>query len=60
MKYASVRLDGMEIPFIGIPKDATEDKCDVCKQRFHFQDLTIVSDNSFLCPQCLKKIGGAE
>lgn len=55
MTYATVRLDGRDIPLIGIPKEAGEEECDACHQRFKLQDVTFAL-GKFWCQGCLEVI----
>ncbi len=52
MKHASVRIDNMEIPLIGIPTDETKEACDHCHKRVHIQDI-LLTETSFLCNVCV-------
>ena len=52
MKHATVRIDNMEIPLIGIPKDEVYEQCDRCKASKHLQDI-VLTDSGFLCNVCL-------
>lgn len=55
MTHATIRLDGRDIPLIGIPKEAGEEECDVCHQRFKLQDVTFAL-GKFWCQGCLEVI----
>lgn len=52
MKHATVKLDGLDIPLIDLPPDATEQDCDACKKTSHLQDLAMTHDGRFLCQNC--------
>jgi len=52
MTHASVKLDGMEIPLIGIPMAATQEKCDCCRKEFHLQSVALQFCGFFFCPEC--------
>lgn len=54
MKHATVKIDNMEIPLIGIPKDSSDEICDRCHKSFHIQDI-ILTDSQFLCKVCMNE-----
>ncbi len=51
MKHATVKLDGREIPLIGIKPHYTEEVCDGCRQVLHLGDITL-EGAKFLCQSC--------
>lgn len=51
MKHATVKIDNMEIPLIGIPKENVNETCDHCHKSFHIQDI-VLTDTQFLCKNC--------
>lgn len=53
MKHAVIRIDGFEIPLIGIVPDATQDKCDRCGRTVQFQSLGW-TDGKLICDNCNK------
>lgn len=57
MKHATVRIDDMEIPLIGIPKDEVFETCDKCRKHFHLQDI-VLTDTTFLCKICYVRLKG--
>lgn len=54
--HAKVIRDGYEVPLIGIPPEATEDKCDQCKQIFPIKNLHLGAKQEMLCSKCLSLI----
>lgn len=52
MKHATVRIDNMEIPLIGIPNAEVHETCDKCHGQFHLQDI-VLTEVGFLCKVCL-------
>jgi hypothetical protein len=53
VKHATVKLDGVDIPLIGIPADATEETCQGCGQRGHLSEMTIDEHGQVMCGVCL-------
>ena len=51
MKHATVPIDGMQIPLIGIPQYATLETCDLCHDEFHLSQI-MFNGVQFLCPKC--------
>lgn len=56
MTHATVKIDGMDIPLLGLPADATEDQCDHCFKPFHLSELRILRDG-FFCESCIEELG---
>jgi hypothetical protein len=54
-RHATVRLDGMSIPLIGVPAESTQETCLVCGGSFHLQDMTLNSQGQPRCRACLEK-----
>lgn len=52
--HAIVTRDGFEVPLIGIPKDATEEKCEKCGASVHLSK-SVFSGSQMLCPECAKE-----
>lgn len=52
-KHATVILDGVEIPLISVPTEATLEECDLCHDLFH---ISVVrwTGTQILCKKCLK------
>lgn len=57
MKHAEVKVDGMLIPLIGIPPDATLEECDLCHDIKPIWELTF-NGQQFLCERCSKQTKG--
>lgn len=53
--HATVMRDGYEVPLIGIPATATEEKCDCCGDIVHLKDAVVTNDG-VLCPKCAKGV----
>lgn len=59
-KHASVRIAGYEVPLIGVPVSATNDRCDGCGKDFHIQELAWVmvrTGNVLVCYTCQQNPG---
>ena len=56
MKHATVKLGEHQIPLIGVPPDATDQKCEKCGKVVHLSDSNL-QGNKFLCGECLKQAG---
>lgn len=54
MKHASVKLGEYTVPLIGIPVNATQQKCSGCGKEFHLSDITLDKNGNPFCPKCLK------
>lgn len=54
MKHAQVKVDGMLIPLIGIPPDATLEECDLCHDLKPIWELTF-NGKQFLCERCINE-----
>lgn len=52
-QWAHTVVGGVKIPFIGIGKEHTEERCDQCQQLQHMTKVAIVEDGSFKCSLCL-------
>jgi len=53
MKHATVKIDDLVIPLIGIPPTATEMECELCHDIFHITDVKLNEEgNQFLCKKC--------
>lgn len=48
MKHALVKVDGMLIPLIGIPPDATKEACDKCHKLLPLWEITFTG-KQYLC-----------
>ena len=53
MKHATVKIGEFEIPLIGVPQDATQQKCEGCGKNFHLTEITLDADGKPKCPECL-------
>jgi len=51
MNHATVKIGDYTIPLIGIPPEATEDKCETCGKLFHLSELAFV-DGKMICKDC--------
>lgn len=51
-EHATVKLDGRDIPLIGVPADATRDRCAACGQTFHLS-LLVLHQDKFICHKCV-------
>lgn len=49
-RHATVKIDGKDIPLIGIPESETLDRCDRCGDTFHLSQLQLT--NQLLCQKC--------
>ena len=54
MNYATAKRDGYTVPIIGIPQDATEEKCEACGRLYGFEAGRLV-DGGFICHPCAKQ-----
>ena len=52
MDYATVRLGEYEVPLIGIPRTATEEKCSKCGLTFHLADVSMDENMNPVCKSC--------
>jgi len=50
-QHATVRVDGMVLPLIGIPKGATLEECALCHDEFHICDVEWTG-KQMLCKKC--------
>lgn len=57
-EHATVTRDGFEVPLIGIPKDAVEEKCDECGLTFHLSMLAFINSH-LLCANCANEKNSA-
>lgn len=56
---ATVRFGEDEIPLIGLPKSATEERCERCVVSFHLMDIVLSPDGVPLCRPCyIRRHGG--
>lgn len=58
--YATVRVDGFEVPLIGVPATSTEQECDTCvrlgrTKTFHLCDITLDEQARPQCHEHLMK-----
>jgi hypothetical protein len=60
MKHASVKLDGKEIPLIGIDFDATQERCVRCEKYWHLQDILLDENTNPVCLSCTIKAAVAK
>ena len=58
MKHAHVKIDGVDIPLIGIPKEATMEMCVECGTPTHLQNIRLVLNGDPWCIWCLEKLEG--
>lgn len=49
---ASVIIDGERVPLIGVPFDATEQECGVCKRSFHLSEMFLNENGDAKCNTC--------
>lgn len=54
-KHATVKLGEYTVPLIGIPHDATQQKCKRCRKSFHLSEIILDEKGAPLCRQCLEK-----
>jgi hypothetical protein len=53
VQHATVKISGFEVPMIGIPRDATEQQCDLCHDYYHISGLQWnKAGTQLLCPNC--------
>lgn len=57
MKHATVRLSEYEVPLIGVPASATQEKCADCGKLFHLSEIELDLNGRHLCPVCKEKAG---
>lgn len=50
-KHATVKIDGMDIPLIGVPEAATEEECEKCHQRVHITKCSL-QEGKMVCDAC--------
>ncbi len=49
--HATVKINNMDIPLIGIPTMGSQETCDICgNNEVHIQDIEF--DGKFKCPDC--------
>ena len=49
--HAIVHVGNYSIPLIGIPVDATLERCDECGKFFNVRQITL-EDGKFICEKC--------
>lgn len=49
---ATVKIGEYEIPLIGIPDSATQQKCSICGKSFHISEIKIEMNGEPKCSQC--------
>jgi len=54
-EHATVKVGDYTIPLIGVPKDASQQRCEGCKENFHLSEITLDTNGNPMCPGCLKK-----
>lgn len=54
MNHATVRIDGKEIPLIGIPPESTQQRCEVFGKSFHLCEIRFNYYGSPMCVGCLE------
>ncbi len=52
MKHATVRIGEYTVPLIGVPKDATREKCCKCGKKFYIGDMTVDAKFNPVCKKC--------
>lgn len=52
-EYATVRLGEYTVPLIGIPKEATQEKCSRCGSPLHLADTVLDAKGHPCCKSCL-------
>lgn len=51
--HATVKLDGVDIPLIGVPVYGTLEECDLCHSDYHLSIMQFSeSGKQILCPTC--------
>ncbi len=54
-KYATVPRDGFEVPLIGIPPEAGQEKCAMCFKVVKLSEAKLFGE-VFLCERCLNEV----
>jgi len=49
--HAIVHVGNYSIPLIGLPVDATLERCDECGKLFNVRQITL-EDGKFICEKC--------
>lgn len=52
-EHAMVPLGEWSVPLIGVSKEATEERCDLCQELQHMTKVAILGNSRFLCSLCL-------
>lgn len=52
MKHASVKIDGMRIPLIGVAVSATDQECDCCGRAVHISEAHVTINGKVCCEKC--------
>jgi hypothetical protein len=50
--HATVRIGEYTVPLIGVPPDASKDKCQVCGLEFYIGDMVLDGAGRTLCQKC--------
>ena len=54
-KHAEVTIGEYTIPLIGLPREVTLEKCDLCYNIVSIQKITITKNGQFLCFECKER-----
>lgn len=54
-RHAFATFSGYEVPLIGIPAEATTEKCDQCGGQFDLVKMTLRS-SGVVCKDCARKL----
>lgn len=52
MKHAKVKRDGFIVPLIGIPEEAVQEICSICKETVHMEEMKLGTDGVLICKKC--------
>jgi hypothetical protein len=55
IEHATVRVGEYVVPLIGVPKEATQEKCAHCGSQSHLPDMALDAKWQPCCQTCLSK-----
>ena len=55
VEHATVRVGEYVVPLIGVPKEATQEKCSHCGSMCHLADMALDAKGQPCCQTCLSK-----